>query len=210
MSIISLKMQDLMREERIRYQNNFYDSLSPKGKEKFINENLPFKLVSFFNCSVVFALITFVLTDCFNIFLPLSLYFSSMLTALLLVFSVGADTFYPYRKLMIKLFISKKKKEKIIREKKERWIFESFMCSHISEDFIKHISDYLTKQQLKNFLTQSNKLTYLDFIDYCNQFNLFMDNDTENLSLEEKNRNKVVNDFVEKLHQEKLENKVSS
>lgn len=209
MNVITLKMQDLMREERNRYQNNFYDSLSPKEKEKFINENLPFKLVSFFNCSVVFVLITFVLTDCFNIFLPFSLYFSSMLTALLLVFSVGADTFYAYRKLMIKLFISKKKKEKIIREKKERWIFESFMCSHISEDFIRHISDYLNKQQLKNFLTQSNKLTYLDFIDYCNQFNLFMDNDTENLSLEEKNRNKVVNDFVEKLHQEKVQNKIS-
>lgn len=206
MSIISLKMQDLMCEERIRYQNNFYDSLSPKGKEKFINENIPFKLVSFFNFSAVLALVTFFLTDYFNMPLPFALYSSLMLTIFLLMFSLNADISYPYRKLMIKLFISKKKKEKIIREKKDRWIFESFMCSPISEDFIRYISDYLTKQQLKNFLAQSNKLTYFDFIDYCNQFNLFMDDAYEDasLSLEKKKRNKIVNDFVEKLHQEKV------
>lgn len=211
MSIMSLKMQDLMREERIRYQNNFYDSLSPNGKEKFINENIPFKLVSFFNCSAVFALVTFFLKDYFNMPLLFSLYCSLILTIFLLMFSLNAEVSYPYRKLMIKLFVSKKKKEKIILEKKDRWIFESFISSRISEDFVRHISEYLTKEQLKNFLKASNKLTYLDFIDYCNHFNLFMDDAYEdaNLSLEKKKRNKIVNDFVEKLHQEKVENKVN-
>lgn len=196
---INEKILALMEQDKKDFIQRF-DNTDDNGKNLYYYKKIKQETISygmwFFYGSIFSSICIYNFNFLTGLSLGILLTFSFLLCPIPLITSLHYGIFGLS-------FMSKKKKTTIIKARKNNWIFNSFLEEKISKEFINKISDILTKDQLKIFL-KSNKIpTYSNFIIFCESENIFNDNKNSKFSIEEKKKNKIVDDLVEAIHREK-------